>query len=79
MFLSLDAYYLALEKGFRESYNQFVRKLHDRTIVPEDLYAIDPKGRMLSHQIAALRSFPVWGFYLTLLIMIIIVRLIILG
>ncbi len=78
LFLALDAYYLALEKGFRESYNYFVRKVHDGTIAPEDLYAINPRGKMLDHQIAAFRSFSVWSFYLTLLAMIAIIRLIVL-
>tara|TARA_Y100000294_G_C8529053_1_gene326165 strand:- start:131 stop:433 length:303 start_codon:yes stop_codon:yes gene_type:complete len=27
LFLALDAYYLAMEKGFRNSYNSFVKKI----------------------------------------------------
>src|ERR1044071_1280932 len=28
LFLGLDIFYLALEKGFRNSYNDFIRKVH---------------------------------------------------
>lgn len=63
LFLSLDAYYLALEKAFRASYNEFVRKVHAGQAVPDDLFSVQPKGGESSHQWAALTSFSVWGFY----------------
>lgn len=70
LFLSLDAYYLALEKGFRDSYNDFIDKLHRGDVQPHDLYAVVPSGS-LPHQFwKALRSFSVWPMYLTLLGMI---------
>lgn len=75
LFLALDAYYLALEKGFRASYNEFIIKLHDNKVVPSDLYSVVPKGNQSKHQLAALKSFSVWGFYLTLVLMIFIARL----
>lgn len=70
LFLTLDAYYLALEKSFRSSYNDFVRKVHTGQAVAEDLFAVQPKGRESAHQRAALASFSVWGFYGTLAVLI---------
>jgi hypothetical protein len=37
LFLVLDTYYLGLEKGFRNSYNDFIRKLHKGKIKDDDL------------------------------------------
>ncbi len=73
-FLALDAYYLALEKGFRAAYNAFVIKLHEGRLDVQDLYAIAPLGDRSGHQIAALKSFSVWGFYLTLIGMVFIAQ-----
>lgn len=70
LFLSLDAYYLAMEKGFRNAYNAFVRKVHDGTLVPDDLFSVRPLGGTSQLQWQAFRSFSVWGFYLVLAAMI---------
>ena len=78
LFLALDAYYLALEKGFRDSYNDFVKRLHAGTAMAEDLYAVTPKGNQSDHQLEALKSFSVWGFYATLVILIVLARTLIL-
>jgi len=78
LFLALDAYYLALEKAFRASYTEFVKKLHAGEAKAEDLYAIAPQGSHSKHQIEALRSFSVWGFYGTLLILIELTRSVVL-
>ena len=74
LFLALDAYYLALEKGFRVSYNDFVKRLHAGAAKAEDLYAVIPKGSLSGHQFEALKSFSVWGFYVTLVILIELAR-----
>ena len=74
LFLALDAYYLALEKAFRVSYNDFVKKLHSGKAKAEDLYSVAPKGNESKHQIEALKSFSVWGFYATLVILIELAR-----
>lgn len=74
LFLALDAYYLALEKAFRSSYNSFIKKLHDNEIFSEDLYSVAPKGNMSKHQIESLKSFSVWGFYGALLLLIILAK-----
>jgi len=67
LFFVLDAYYLALEIRFRNSYNEFIEKLHNSKVVTSDLYAVLPKGNQLKIFFVALFSFSVWPFYLTLL------------
>ncbi|EGQ9313404.1 hypothetical protein [Vibrio cholerae] len=79
IFACLDAYYLALEKGFRETYNKFVEKLHSKSLVSSDLYAIKPQEQMSKHQIDAMRSISVWGFYIPLVFMIYITKIIAIG
>ena len=78
LFLFLDAYYLALEKAFRKSYNDFVEKLHSSTATSEDLYALEPHGSTNLLQLDALRSVSIWGFYLGLLVLIGLARFIVL-
>lgn len=74
LFLALDAYYLALEKGFRSAYAEFVRKLHAGTAHPSDLFEVLPKGSQTKLQLDALRSFSVWGFYASLIILVELAR-----
>lgn len=64
----LDVYYLHLEKGFRNSYNGFITKVHTHTLEPSDLYSLDPTGAIHDRLRAALSSFSVLGFYLPLLL-----------
>lgn len=78
LFLALDAYYLGLEKGFLKTYNEFIEKLHAGKAMPVDLFAVLPSGNQSSHQLKALLSFSVWGFYSTLFILIAITRQIVL-
>ena len=40
LFLVLDTYYLSLEKMFRNSYNDFIKKLHDYKIDSSDLFTV---------------------------------------
>jgi hypothetical protein len=47
LFLILDAYYLSLERMFRNSYNNFIEKLHTGQVVTTDLYAVVPSGKKL--------------------------------
>lgn len=79
LFGGLDAYYLALEKGFRNSYNEFIKKLHTGQLTTEDLYSVAPTGRSFDLQIFALKSFSVWGFYIPLVALVAIVRKVVLG
>ena len=70
LFLALDTYYLALERRFRGSYNQFIEKLHARGISATDLYAIVPQGSAFRAFFWAVVSFSIWPFYLTLGLMV---------
>jgi hypothetical protein len=63
IFGALDVYYLALEKGFKKSYDAFIGKVHRDKLVAEDLYSIKPSGNRWRLQFEALTSFSVWGFY----------------
>ena len=72
LFLVLDTYYLALERAFRESYDAFVRKLHEGVLTSEDPYRVAPSGSVPGHFVASLKSFSIWPFYPTLVLMIIL-------
>lgn len=74
VFAMLDAYYLALEKGFRNSYNLFIRKIHRRELREEDLYSIAPSGNVFNLQLESLKSFPIWGLYTCLVAVICVMR-----
>lgn len=78
LFLVLDTYYLALEKMFRISYNDFIKKLHENVIDSSDLFVVIPKGNLIKMFFKSIISFSVWPFYLTLLIMILLAKEIIL-
>jgi hypothetical protein len=70
LFFLLDAYYLALERAFRQSYNDFIDKLHLQIIRPNDLYVVLPSGFTLRLFLSTLRSISIWLFYVALFIMI---------
>jgi len=78
LFFALDAYYLGLERGFRISYSDFVRKLHSGVAKADDLYTVAPSGNRFKHQVGALKSCSVWGFYITLAVLIELARSIVL-
>ena len=66
LFLILDTYYLGLERAFRESYNDFVRKLHEGSLAATDLFTVAPAGSVPRHFISSQLSFSIWPFYPTL-------------
>ena len=66
LFSILDTYYLALEKCFRNSYNEFIDKIHGDRVAAVDLYAVMPLGSLPKSFARSLRSFSIWPFYLTL-------------
>lgn len=74
LFWALDAYYLGLEKMFRNSYNNFIGKLHAGKLVADDLFAVSPTGNMIKVFLCSLFSFSVWPLYLTLLSMVFVVK-----
>lgn len=79
LFLTLDAYYLGMEKGFRNSYNSFVKKVHSGLLTADDLFSVKPSGSVTSLQWDAFRSVSVWGFYLLLSGMILLARFVLLA
>ena len=67
LFWFLDAYYLALEKQFREGYNAFLDKLHSGQLAAEELYRIKADGKLPKTFSQAFLSWAVWPFYLGML------------
>lgn len=70
LFLVLDAYYLALERSFRDTYNSFIQKLHAGQVVASDLYAVTLGGSVPKSFATSFLSFSIWPFYATLVGMI---------
>ncbi|EGQ7881688.1 hypothetical protein BVZ13_18590 [Vibrio cholerae] len=79
VFAALDAYYLALEKAFRNSYNSFITKLHKKMLTSADLYSVLPKGDMSALQLQSISSFSVWGFYGCLAVLVVITKIVAIG
>ena len=76
LFCILDAYYLGLERSFRQRYNQFVEKLHSENATIHDIYLLTPpkeNSGAISSTFGSLFSFSVLPFYVILggLVMII--------
>lgn len=44
LFFYLDSYYLSLEKDFRDSFNEFVKKLHEGTLTTDSIFKIRIKN-----------------------------------
>ena len=74
LFLFLDAYYLGLERGFRDLYNTFISKLHAKNATDTDVYTLTPNNDLCS-TISACMSLSIWPFYGLLAAMLIITRL----
>lgn len=79
LFYILDSYYLALEKEFRESYNNFVEKLHNRKIAVNDLFLVAPAGDIVGSFFKAVFSFSTFPFYAVLILMIYIAQTLVIG
>ena len=64
LFYVLDAYYLALERGFRRSYGSFVSKIREGQASISDLFAVFPTGSIPQGTLWAMfKSFSVPPFY----------------
>ena len=72
--LVLDAYYLALERAFRSSYDSFVQKLARGELTTADLYVVKPAGSIPRTFFRSLRSFSIYPFYTALVIAVLVVR-----
>ncbi len=73
LFYFLDSYYLGLEQGFRDRYNEFVRKLHEERASLEDVFIVCPAAGFALTMRAA-RSMSVLPFYLLLAALLVLVR-----
>lgn len=74
LFMILDTYYLVLEKGFRESYNDFINKYSKNRLDITDLYSVKPMGEKRCLICKSFFSFSIFGFYVGVLIMILIAK-----
>jgi hypothetical protein len=77
LFFLLDAYYLGLERQFRERYNDFIGKLHEGKAEVQDVFIVTPGSGLTGSMKAAFvacGSVSVWPFYLLLAIMLLAVR-----
>lgn len=73
----LDAYYLGLERQFRERYNVFIDKLHRNTAEVDDVFIVTPGSGLSGSMKAALLacgSVSIWPFYILLVLMLTAVR-----
>ena len=78
LFLFLDAYYLALERAFRYSFNAFVGKLHRSELAPYDVFGVGPTGMGLKLVGRCLvGSVSIMPFYLLLTVTILLAWLLI--
>jgi len=81
LFFLLDAYYLSLERQFRDRYNDFIAKLHAGKAKVEDVFIVKPGGgfkEILTTTLRSCGSVSVWPFYLLLILMLLLVRILIL-
>jgi len=76
LFFLLDAYYLGLERRYRDLYNDFVRKLHSGTVMLKDMFVLIPnmKEKLFISVFKAALSITVWPFYILITTMLIILR-----
>lgn len=79
VFAALDIYYLALEKGFRKSYNIFIDKLHANSLEASDLYAVQLSGNFVRLLFEAVQSFSIWGFYVSMAVLTIVTKRVAIG
>ena len=68
LFWLLDSYYLTLERGFRESYNALVGKVHDGQLRISDLFEVIPGGSTARGFFSAMFTSPsTLPFYLVVI------------
>lgn len=77
LFCLLDAYYLAVERQFRDLYNEFIRKLHFGSATVDDVFFLAPRSGLPQTSkgiVDAFGSIAVWPFYSLLAVMLLAVR-----
>ncbi|MCK9995009.1 MAG: hypothetical protein KAH56_01880 [Candidatus Krumholzibacteria bacterium] len=76
LFVFLDSYYLGLEQRFRDSYNEFIEKIHSGTAEIGDVYIVNPGNGFLAtfgSTLGAAKSLSVWPFYALLVVMLVVI------
>ena len=75
LFYILDVRYFALEEAYRQSYDDFVSKLHKNQVSSEDLYSVHIDEREISshQQFEAAKAFSVHSIYSALIVLIILI------
>ncbi len=63
IFWVLDAYYLALERGFRDSYDNFVRRFRSEKLSRDDLFEIRAEHAGRRHFLGSLCTMSTLPFY----------------
>ena len=79
LFFFLDTYYLALEQRFRNAYNSFIDRLHERKLESADLYAVVPQGKPMQTFFAKILSPSIWPFYLVLVVLTLLAMFFVIG
>lgn len=77
LFLVLESYYLALERQFRDVYNDFIRKLHFGTASVDDVFFVAPRSGAAASSFNIFKaacSIAIWPFYGLLALMLLVVR-----
>ena len=71
----LDAYHLMLEKRLRNSYDDFVDKVHKRAVTLSDLYKVNGVGSEVRTMLWAMfQSASALPFYITIVITVLLAR-----
>jgi len=73
VFLFLDSYYLAMERLFRQRYDDFIRRVQNGTVEINDTFVVKPcddHGPHFSAIAQTASSLSIWPFYGMLLIML---------
>ena len=70
IFCILDTLYLSLEKGYRDKFIDFVKKIQTESLHINDLFDMKPPPdyKSLEASFTAFRSWSVWPFYLVMVI-----------
>ncbi len=77
LFALLDAYYLSLERDFRDIYNRFIRRMHTGDAKVDDIFFVAPKKGVAITSFDILKaacSISIWPFYSLLALMLIVMR-----
>lgn len=76
LFWLLDSYYLALERGFRESYEHFIKRLHTNQLENNEVFKILPTTRIKSQTFACMWRFATGPLYGVVAVLIVVFALI---